>query len=343
MLKIILLLCCFIAISTAYREYQCNFRNSTYFPTDSYYYTCVVNNVRVFNTSVPVFSSEKNIGHPDNTKIVKWDAEEGKHEMGTFTDDDVNRLKFVSANMSEIPRTIFEKFIHLEVLEVIGCGLRNIFQNSLKGALDLKILMAYENKLTSLFAYSFVNSPNLLNLDLSSNKIRNIHSFALNDLDQLEELSLAHNNLNIIEDTTFKPLVNLKRIWLNNNNMEILSMDLFASNVELEAIYLSNNKLTAISSFIFDQLPVLKFLFLADNPCVHKVFSNTVIAHNVNVKKELASCHREYKNIIPDEEHELKLRKILTDVGAAKMACETDRKILRETIDKAKELDYKLG
>ncbi|CAO1442926.1 unnamed protein product [Diamesa serratosioi] len=345
MVKIILLLSSFVALSTAHFEYQCSFLNTTYFPTGNYYYTCVVNNVRIFNTSVPVFAKE-NVGHQNNTKIETWDPN-GNHKMSTFSDEDVNRLKFNSAKMPDIPRSIFQKFEQLEVLEVIGCGLRNIFQNSLTGAMDLKILMAYENKLTSLFAYSFVNSPHLEHLDLSSNKIGHIHSLAFSDLEELKELSLGHNNINIIEDKTFKPLVSLNRIWLNNNKMEILSLDLFASNLKLEGIYLSNNKLTAISSFLFDQLPVLKFLYLADNPCVHKIFNSSFIAHNVNVKKELASCYKEYKSIIPDEKHELKLRKVLNEVGAAKMSCETDRNTLRQSLEKAKDefnvLEYKLG
>lgn len=345
MVRIILLLSCLVAVCSAHREYQCSFRNTTYFPTGNYYYTCEVRNVRVFNISAPVFAKES-VGHNVKTKIEEWDPE-GNHEMGNFTDDDVNRLKFVSAVMPEIPRSIFKKFMQLEVLEVIGCGLRNIFQNSLEGGMDLKILMAYGNKLTSLFAYSFVNSPHLEHLDLSSNQIGHIHSFAFNELEELKELSLAHNNLNIIEDKTFKSLMSLNRIWLNNNRMEILSMDLFASNNKLEGIYLSNNKLTAISSFLFDQLPLLKFLFLEDNPCVHKIFKNSFIANNVNVKKELASCYKEYKSIIPDEEHELKLRKVLNDVGAAKMTCETDRNTLRQSLEKAKDefkvLEYKLG
>ena len=324
-----------MALSTAHPVYQCSFLNSTYLPTGKNYYTCVLHNVKVFNTSEYIFLNES-VGHKSNTKIELWKTE-GNHEMGNYTDGNVNRLKFVSAMMTDIPRKIFEKFKQLELLEVIGCGIRNIFQKSFEGAEHLKILMAYENKLTSLFAYAFVKAQDLEHLDLSSNQIGHIHSLAFSGLEELQELSLAHNNLNMIEDKTFKSLVNLNHIWLNNNRMEILSMDLFASNVKLESIYLSKNKLTAISSFLFDQLPILKFLFLADNPCVHKIFSNSFIAHNVNVKKELANCYREYKSIIPDEEHELKLRKVLNDVGAAKMTCETDRNTLRQSLEKAKD------
>lgn len=349
-MKIILVFSCLLAVTTAHREYECLFRNMTYFPTASYYYTCEVKNVRVFNVSAPIFA-EESVGHQLNTKIDTWDPKGNhtidNHTMGNFEDGDVRRLKFVSAKMSEVPRSIFKKFMQLEVLEMVGSGLRNIFQNSFEGASHLKILMAYENKLTSLFAYSFINAEHLQHLDLSSNKISHIHSLAFSGLEELKELSLAHNNLNMIEDQTFKPLVNLHRIWLNNNLMEILSMDLLATNVKLEGIYLSNNKLTAISTFLFDQLPLLKFLFLADNPCVHKIFTNSFIAHNANVKKELASCYREYKSIIPDEERERKLRKVLNDVGAAEMTCETDRNTLRQSLEKAKNelqvVEYKLG
>lgn len=345
MVKIILLFSCLLAVCTAQREYQCLFRNTTYFPTATYYYTCEVKNVRIFNVSAAVFPVES-VGHSLNTKIETW-GEKGNHTMGNFTDGDVRRLKFVSAKMTEVPRSIFQKFMQLEVLEVIGSSIRNIFPNSFEGATHLKILMAYENKLTSLFAYSFINAEHLEHLDLSSNKLNHIHSLAFSGLEELKELSLAHNNLNLIEDQTFKSLANLDRIWLNDNLMEILSMDLFATNVKLEGIYLSNNKLTAISTFLFDQLPRLKFLFLADNPCVHKIFSNSFIAHNVNVKKELASCYREYKSIVPDEDQERKLRKVLVDVGTAEMICETDRNTLRQSLDKAKNelqvVEYKLG
>lgn len=247
------------------------------------------------------------------------------------------RIKFIESNIQAIPKNLFDEFRKLQILELNGVGLRNIFEQSFSRADDLKVLQAYGNKITKLVGYSFVGAVNLEFLDLSSNRISNINYEAFVGLDRLKELSLSSNKISIIDEQTFHPLKNLTWIWLDRNEIKIISVNLLVNSQKLEGIYLNDNSITALSPILFDRLPELKFLFMTNNNCTSKDFVNAKIAQNANVKTELSNCFKEFRTIVPDEEERYRLKNVLRDAEKANAQCETDKAALLERLDSTKQ------
>jgi hypothetical protein len=249
------------------------------------------------------------------------------------------RVKFVESSIQSIPSILFDTFRNLEILELNGVGLRNIFPQSFNRADDLKVLQMYGNKMTSLPAYSFLGATNLEVVDLSSNLLTNIQFEAFMGLDNLRELSLSNNRISIIDETTFHPLQNLSWIWLDRNELKIISANLLVNSQKLEGIYLNDNKVSAFSSILLDKLPNLQFLFMINNNCTSTNFINTKITANSNVKKELAKCFEEYRTIVPEEEERFRYRNILRDAEKANADCETNKAdLLKQLKHKEEEL-----
>ena len=247
------------------------------------------------------------------------------------------RVKFVESNIQAIPKNLFDEFRKLQILELNGVGMRNIFEQSFSRADDLRVLQVYGNKLTKLVGHSFVGASNLEFLDLSSNVISNINFEAFVSLSNLKELSLSSNRISIIDEQTFHPLTNLTWIWLDRNDIKIISINLLVNSQRLEGIYLNDNNITALSPILFDKLPELKFLFLNHNNCTRRDFVNVQIAQNTNVKTELSNCFKEFRTIVPDEEERFSLKNVLRDAEKANAQCESDKAALLERLDSAKQ------
>lgn len=257
------------------------------------------------------------------------------------------RIKFIDSNIQSIPSVLFDQFRKLEILELNGVSLRNIFPNSFNRADELKVLQAYGNKLVTLGAYSFAGAPNLEFLDLSTNLISSVNYEAFIGLGQLKELSLSNNRISILDEQIFHPLKNLTWIWLDRNEIKIVALNLLVNSPKLAGIYLNDNKISALSPILLDKLPNLEFLFLTNNNCTSIDFVNSKIAKNPNVKKELVKCFSEFRTIVPDEEEKFQLKNILRDAEKANSQCETDKVALLERLEVAKQqlanLQYKKG
>ncbi|CAO1442935.1 unnamed protein product [Diamesa serratosioi] len=291
---------------------NCTYQEVFYFPKEKIFLTCVLKNVK-YDTGLVSFSYQ-----PKNITF---------HEL-------VKRVKFVSSSLNTIPNAIFQKFLNLEILEVFSCGLRDMNGLSLNNAENLKILMAYDNKLITLQDYSLIHVKKLENLDLSRNKIESIRYHAFSGLEKLQELSLSQNRISAIDNNIFLPLTSLKWIWLGRNKLTLASVHLFSkANINLEGVYLNNNNISAISPYLFDNLDALKFLFLAGNHCINMDFVNLNIANNVNMKKNLNNCYKEYRNLVPDEEQKHNIKQLLNDVELDNTKCEEDKAFLLESLD----------
>lgn len=247
------------------------------------------------------------------------------------------RIKFVESNIQVVPKNLFDEFRKLQILELNGVGLRNIFDQSFSRADDLRVFQAFGNKLTKLIGFSFIGATNLEFLDLSSNMISNINFEAFVGLDRLKELSLSGNKISIIDEETFQPLKNLTWIWLDRNEIKIVSVSLLVSSQRLEGIYLNHNNIKALSPILFDKLPELSFLFLSHNNCTSKDFINVKIAKNTHVKTELSKCFTEFRAIVPDEEEKFRLKNVLRDAEKANLQCETDKAALLERLESVKQ------
>lgn len=257
------------------------------------------------------------------------------------------RVKITESNIQSIPNILFHEFRQLEILEINGVGLRNIYQNSFDGADSLKTMQAYGNKITTLSPFVFMGADKLENLDLSTNLITNIHHETFIGLERLKQISLSNNRISIIDEQTFQTLKDLEWIWLDRNQIKIIAVNLLVNNQKLEGIYAQENKISALSSVLFDKLPNLSFLFLSHNNCTSKDFVNTKIAMNSNVKKELSKCFKEFRTIVPDEEEKFRLKNVLRDAEKAIATCEADKAALLERLETSRQqlanLEYKNG
>lgn len=302
---------------------NCTYQEVVYHPTSQKFWTCELKNVK-YDTGLVSFTQQ-----PKN--ITSFD---GQRYFVVTIEDTVKRLKFVSSSLNTIPNAIFQKFPNVEILEVFSCGLRDMNGLSLNNAENLKILMAYDNKLMTLKDYALVHVKNLENLDLSRNQIEIIHYHAFSGLENLRELSLSKNKISSIDNNIFLPLTSMKWMWLDHNKLTLASVHLFSkANINLEGVYLNHNNISAISPYLFDNLEALKFLFLSGNHCVNKDFVNFNIANNVNMKKDLNSCYKEYRNLIPEEEQKHSIKQLLNDVEIDNRKCEEDKEFLLESID----------
>lgn len=290
---------------------------------------CKVKDVSFANRPNPTATCE--------LKYVKYIA--GKNltfnetSMNNLTYREELRVKFIDSNLQVVPIILFEQFRRLEILEMNGVGLRNIFSHAFDRAEYLKVFHAYGNKLTTLGAFSFAGATKLENLDLSANMITNVNYEAFAGLENLKELSLSSNKIAIIDEQTFHPLKNLTWIWLDRNQIKIIAVSLLVNSQKLKGIYLNDNKISALSPILVDKLPDLEFLFLRGNNCTNENFVNTMIAKNSNVKKELATCFKEFRSIVPDEEEKFRLKNVLRDAEKANGQCETDKASLLERLE----------
>jgi Leucine-rich repeat (LRR) protein len=303
---------CLIATCSASsdKELECEVKLLTSFAQfDDKFTSCILKNVRYISGRSQKFSNATN-------------------EIA------YNKLKmtFLDSYIETIPN-VFYTFTNLEILELNKVGLRNIFPQSFEHALNLRVFHAYENKITSLDAYGFVQAVNLEYLDLSQNKISKLNVDAFVGLGKLKELSLIDNRISIIDEQTFAPLVNLTWIWLDKNNIKIVSLNFFVNNQRLTGINLNDNDISAFSTILLDKMSNLKFLFLAGNNCTSESFINTIIANNANVKKELSTCYKEYRSIVPNEEEKYQLKNVLKNTEKANAQCETDKAALLQRLE----------
>lgn len=302
---------------------NCTYKEVVYYPLSKKLWTCELKNVK-YDTGLVSFSHQpKNISSND-----------GERDYIITIEKAIKRIKFVSSSLNTIPNAIFQKFSEVEILEVFNCGLRDVNGLTLNNAVNLKILLAYDNKLTTLQDYSLVHVKSLEHLDLSRNRIASIHYHAFNGLELLKELSLSRNRITAIENNIFLPLTNIQWIWLDHNKLTLASVHLFSmANYKLEGVYLNNNNISAISPYLFDNLSDLKFLYLNGNHCVNKDFVNFNIANNVNVRKNLNNCYKEHRNLIPDVEQQYNIKQLLNDVEIDNQKCEEAKESLLESLE----------
>lgn len=299
------------AIVSAQKELDCKLKNVTFGPLEERMRTCDFKFAKFGHGKAIKFNSD-------------FVANHSYHEL---------RIRFLQSHIQTIPTALFDEFKRVEVLELNGVGLRNIYKESFAEADRLKVLQLYGNKLSILEGFAFAGAIKLEFLDISSNQLININHEAFKGLENLKELSLSNNRLSIIDDQTFHPCKDLTWIWLDRNLIKIVSVNLLVGNEKLIGLNLNDNKISALSTIIFDKLPNLMFLFLANNNCTSKNFINTKIAKTPDVKKDLLECFKEFRAIIPDEEERFRLKNVLVNAENANKECESSKANLLEQLE----------
>ena len=213
---------------------------------------------------------------------------DGEHLLSK-SDQDVKYIAFYGSRVKQIPNQIFNKFLHLDQLDLQISGVHGIEENSLKGAKSLKKLHLRGNNVKRLEAQTFVEANNLEVIVLHDNVISYIDENAFKNLSKLEALYLGDNNIAEIHKDTFSDLSSLKEIYLHFNKIEKLEKGLFRNNFNLEEIELDNNRIKIIDHKLFLYLRFLKNVNLAFNTCIDETFKDGFASLSV-LHEEVKSC-----------------------------------------------------
>lgn len=164
-------------------------------------------------------------------------------ECGLFTTtyDQIDDIKFVNCNLSQINSLQITKFPWVERLSPgYNIDMTIIGRTMLKHFKNLTELYVHINS-TELIENTFANLTELRKLDLSYNTLSTINERAFNGLYKLKHLFLFQNKITIIHKNVFKDLTNLKILDLRFNSIEQLVPETFSSLTKLEELFLLEN------------------------------------------------------------------------------------------------------
>lgn len=178
----------------------------------------------------------------------------------------------------------------LEFLSCKMCGFSGIFEKTLAGLPNLRVLSLKLNKIENIDGNCFKNNIQLESLELSYNRIQELTPNLIINLKALRSLQLNNNpikmdnkkqtflkssSLKIIEcnycriqrvyDNSFNELTSLECLSLNHNFIELLPENAFKLNGNLKTLLMEHNKLKKFPNKIIDYLLNLRELCLDDN------------------------------------------------------------------------------
>lgn len=178
-----------------------------------------------------------------DAKYIRINKVIGTH-VGTKTNDYITELSITNSTYKFIPRNIFEIFVNLRTLEVIGTVLEVIEEEMFDGALKLQKLL------------------------MDSNEIRIIVTRAFRGLSKLKLLSLEQNQINSLSSDIFEDLISLQILRLSHNYLTKLDSNLLRNNSKLLQINFESNEIVRIGGSLIDGLPYLKKASFANNSCI---------------------------------------------------------------------------
>lgn len=230
------------------------------------------------------------------------------------TENSIETVDFKSSKLQSIPPQLFETFVNLKNLWIVGHKLETIEPNTFENATSLKNLYLNYHEMKNLERDSFEGANNLSMMHICCGALMEINSSAFNGLTELEILILGRNKIQSIEPgtfdvlvklsklyldynqieklhpDTFKQVVNLHWIKLNGNRLEVLPKNLFINNGKLDTIELQDNRLGLVPSDIFSHLTNLNQLFLSSNECVDLNLEVNAINKTQEIEKSLENC-----------------------------------------------------
>ena len=193
-----------------------------------------------------------------------------------------------------LPADMFPLMTKLKKLNLNGCGLRSINQDSFKGLQgNVEDLLLAFNEITNIEDFTFQDFSAIITLDLSLNTLQSTlsaHSLrgmegslkildltqtelrtdnlkAISPLSSLEILKLNDNQITSIPNFIFNSLESLRELDLTKNALSHLTPQaLHGMQKSLHLINLRFNQIQTISHCVFEQYTSLQTLYLASNP-----------------------------------------------------------------------------
>lgn len=172
-----------------------------------------------------------------------------------------------TSNITVLPSEIFQKFPHLQALEV-SSGLKSITKTDFEIADELTRLDMYGNELQMLPTNVFEFTKNLETIILSKNQLTTIEAYAFNGLTKLDALYLNNNSLTELKRNTFAGAPDILFIDLHGNRIESIEDDAFVL-PKLGYLYLSNNRIHFLSDNMFRGAHKLLYIDFAENDLRH--------------------------------------------------------------------------
>ncbi|XP_061197974.1 insulin-like growth factor-binding protein complex acid labile subunit [Saccostrea echinata] len=200
----------------------------------------------------------------------------------------LKQLLMSNNQIIQLPSRAFASLKNLEQIELSGCKIQTIANDTFAGlssltnlnladnSLDkvpknlpsrLNILYLNGNQILALEENAFVNLVSLKNLYLGGNKISEVNKFAFRGLVGLQKLHLVSNSISSLAAELFAPFGRLISLELNKNNLKTIqnSPDIFSYMTSLLYLSLSENSCSSLPLVSFKHLQSLKYLFLDGN------------------------------------------------------------------------------
>lgn len=221
-------------------------------------------------------------------------------------DNDVESVRFLTeVQLKVIPTQIFQKFLNLKELLVIGSGSRQnnlevIQQNSFVGASNLKVIFFLTMIISRLEDNTFLECRNLEHLKIILSEISFISANAFNGLDNLISIDFSSNRIAELNPEIFNHMPKLESLKLSSNDLATISANIFSTAINLVILQLDFNGIRAIQIHSFEDLPMLELVDLSLNICTESVFRKNVTSGLfVPGFDTLENCHYNYENPNP--------------------------------------------
>lgn len=192
-------------------------------------------------------------------------------EFDNMTDNHADKVKTFdiayNAKIPFIPVQIFEKFRHLEQLQMRTESLEVLNYEDFENAWNLRNLTISDNKLGQIPSNVFARANHLTEIRLDGNQILHLDNYAFNGLNELYLLSLNKNRLITLKSFAFHGAPHLTDLRLEYNDIEVLEPGVFDL-PDLLFLFLGNNQIKLLPDHLFDYTQLYS-LDLQSNPLIH--------------------------------------------------------------------------
>lgn len=162
-----------------------------------------------------------------------------------------------------LPISVDESFLNLIQFSVVGCSVKNVIKENLKGLKKLTFL------------------------DLRNNQIEAIEENSFDDLIELEILTMSKNKVKFLDENLFLNVQKLKYLDFSINSFNKLDAKFFKKLIKLEKLDLYGNSLKIIDKNLIESLSELKCINFKSNFCIDEVYGNCNLLLNETEREKI--------------------------------------------------------